>query len=60
MDSKTRTLVLSIIAAMLLWLLGGFLVNKFLGMFLVMLGITLVGMAAGNVMNSDCPSSEKK
>ncbi|ADE12603.1 hypothetical protein [Sideroxydans lithotrophicus] len=59
MDSKTRTLVLSIIAAVALWLVGGFVFNMYIGMICVMAGIALVGLAAGNIMNSPEPEHTK-
>lgn len=59
MDSKVRTLVMAIIAAVILWLLGGFVLNKELGMVCVIVGIALIGLAAGNIMNSPEPSHKK-
>lgn len=55
MDAKMRTLFLSVIAAIVLWLLAGFVVNNVLGIIFVTLGIALVGLAGGNVMNSPEP-----
>lgn len=59
MNSKTRTLVIAIIAAVVLWLLGGFVFGKSVGMICVIIGIALVGMAAGNIMNSPEPTQKK-
>ena len=59
MNSKTRTLILAIIAAVTLWLLGGFVFGKAVGMIFVIIGITIVGLAAGNVMNSPEPEHPK-
>ena len=59
MDPKTRTLVLAIIAAVALWLVGGFVFNMYIGMICVIAGITLVGLAAGNIMNSPEPEHTK-
>lgn len=55
MDSKMRTLVFAIIAAIILWFVGGFVFGKAVGMICVIIGITIVGLAAGNVMNSPEP-----
>jgi len=55
MDSKTRTLVLSVIVATILWLLGGFVFNHALGMVCVFVGIAIVGWATGNIMNTPEP-----
>lgn len=55
MDSKMRTLVTALIAAMVLWIVGGFVFGKAVGMICVVIGIALVGLAAGNVMNSPDP-----
>jgi O-antigen ligase len=59
MNSKTRTLVLAIIVSAILWLLGGFVFGKIIGMIFVIIGITLVGLAAGNIMNSPEPANTK-
>ncbi|MBI3902620.1 MAG: hypothetical protein HY306_06710 [Nitrosomonadales bacterium] len=56
MDSKMGTLVVSIIAAVVLWLIGGFVFGKAIGMACVIIGIAIVGLAAGNVMNSPAPN----
>ncbi len=60
MDSKTRTLVISIIIAVILWLLGGFVFNHTLGIICVFLSIVVVGWASGNMMDTPCPTSDKK
>lgn len=59
MNSKMITLVMSIIAAIVLWLIGGFVFGKAVGMVCVLIGITLVGLAAGNVMNSPAPDDQR-
>jgi O-antigen ligase len=59
MNSKTRTLVIAIIAAVVLWLLGGFVFGKSIGMVFVIIGIGIVGLAAGNIMNSPEPVQKK-
>ena len=60
MDSKTRTLVISVIIAVILWLLGGFVVGHTLGIIFVALSILVVGLAAGNMMDTSCTTSGKK
>lgn len=58
MNSKLSMLVMSVIASIVLWLIGGFVFGKAVGMVCVVLGITLVGLAAGNVMNSSAPDEQ--
>jgi len=58
MNSKINTLIMTIIAAIVLWLIGGFVFGKAVGMVCVLIGITLVGLAAGNVMNSPAPDDQ--
>ncbi len=58
MNSKINTLIMSVIAAIVLWLIGGFVFGKAVGMVCVLIGITLVGLAAGNVMNSPAPDDK--
>lgn len=60
MNSKIGVLFISVIVAAVLWLLGGFVLGNSLGMICVMVGIAIVGLAAGNVMNSPCLTSEEK
>ncbi|MEO8331939.1 MAG: hypothetical protein ABI479_05860 [Gallionella sp.] len=60
MDSKTRLLVLSVIIAVVLWLLGGFVFGHTLGIVGVFLSIFIVGLAAGNMMDTACPSKSNK
>ncbi len=60
MDSKTRTLILSIMMAVVLWLLGGFVFGHALGIVCVFLSIVIVGLASGNMMDTPCPTSGKK
>lgn len=52
MDPKVRTLMLAVVVAIILWLIGGLVVNNVLGIILVMLGIVIVGLAGGNIMNT--------
>jgi hypothetical protein len=60
MDSKTRTLILSIAIAAILWLLGGFVFNHALGMVCVFVGITIVGLATGSIMDTPEPVHDDK
>jgi hypothetical protein len=60
MDSKVRLLVISVIIAVVLWLLGGFVFGHALGIVCVFLSITIVGWAAGNLMNTPSPSHDNK
>jgi hypothetical protein len=60
MDSKVRLLVLSVITAVILWLLGGFVFGHALGIVCVFTSIVVVGLAAGNLMNTPEPSQENK
>jgi hypothetical protein len=53
-------LVLSVIIAMILWLLGGFVFGHTLGIICVFLSIVIVGLATGNMMNTPGPTSDKK
>jgi hypothetical protein len=55
MDSKTRTLILSIAISVVMWLLGGFVFSHTLGIISVFVSIVIVGMAAGNMMNTPEP-----
>lgn len=59
MDSKSRTLVLAVIGAAILWLLGGLVFNMAVGMICVLVGVGIVGLAAGNVMDTPSPPSPK-
>lgn len=56
MDSKVRTLVLSVVVAVVLWLLGGFVFSHTLGIICIFLSIVIVGLAAGNLMNTPEPT----
>jgi uncharacterized membrane protein YdjX (TVP38/TMEM64 family) len=58
MNSKMSILVMTVIAATVLWLIGGFVFGKAVGMVCVIIGITMVGLAAGNVMNSPAPEEK--
>jgi len=60
MDSKTRLLILSVIMAVILWLLGGFVFGHTLGIICVFLSIVVVGLAAGNMMDTPEPTSGGK
>ena len=60
MDSKSRILVISIISAVILWLLGGLVFNMAVGMICVLAGVAAVGWAAGNMMDTPSPTAPKK
>lgn len=55
MDSQTRTLVLAVATAIIFWVLCALVVNNVVGIILVMLGIVIVGLAGGNIMNTPEP-----
>ncbi len=55
MNSTCGKLVLPAIAAIALWGVGGFVFGKAIGMICVMAGIIVLGLAAGNILNSPCP-----
>jgi len=52
MDSKTRTLILTVVISVVLWLLGGFVLSHTLGIICVFVSITIIGLAAGDLMNT--------
>ncbi len=58
MNSRMNLLWMAVIAATVLWLIGGFVFGKAVGMVCVLIGITIVGLAAGNVMNSPAPDDK--
>lgn len=60
MDYKSLRLVLACVAAAILWLLGGLVFNMAVGMMCVLIGVFIVGWAAGDIMDSTLPSSEQK
>ncbi|MEO8343222.1 MAG: hypothetical protein ABI536_05330 [Gallionella sp.] len=60
MDSKTRTLIVSVIIAAILFFLGGFVFGHALAIICVFLSIVIVGLAGGSMMDTPCPSSSKK
>ncbi len=60
MDPKVGTLIVAIILSIALWLVGGFVMGKTGGMICVLIGITVVGLAAGNLMNSPEPNNPMK
>jgi hypothetical protein len=59
MDSKSRTLILASIAAAILWLLGGLVFNMAVGMMCVLIGVFIVGWAAGDIMDSPAPTPQQ-
>jgi hypothetical protein len=59
MNSKMNILILTTISSIVFWLIGGFVFGKAVGMVCVLIGVTLVGLAAGNVMNSPAPDDQR-
>ncbi|MDD2721334.1 MAG: hypothetical protein PHH47_08515 [Gallionella sp.] len=57
MDSKLRGLFLAVPVFIILFLLGGFVVNNILGMILVIIAIGILGFSAGRVMDSPCSTA---
>lgn len=60
MDSKVRTLVISVVMAVILWLLGGFVFGHTLGIICVFLSIVVVGLATGSLMDTPEPTQGSK
>ena len=60
MESKIRTLIYSVVIAVVLWLLGGFVVGHTLGIIFVFLSIIVVGLAAGSLMDTPEPTHGDK
>ena len=59
-ENKVGVLVGAVILCVLFWLVGGFVFKaSFGGMICVIIGITIVGLAVGNLMDTPCPSEEK-
>lgn len=50
-----KSLVLPIVFAVALWIVSGFFMSKELGIIGVIVSIWVAGIAAGKVMNSECP-----
>ncbi len=50
-----KALVLPILFSIVLWIFSGFFLSKELGIIGVVISIWIAGMAAGKVMNSECP-----
>jgi len=60
-DNKVAVLVVAVIVCVLFWLVGGFVFGaSFAGMICVIIGITIVGLAIGHLMNSPCPTDQVK
>jgi hypothetical protein len=59
-ENKVGTLVGAVIVCVLFWLLGGFVFRaSFAGMACVILGITVVGLAVGNLMDTPCAQEKE-
>lgn len=52
MDSKTRTLIFTVVISIILWLLGGFVFGRAVGMVCVFVSIAIIGYAAGDLMDT--------
>lgn len=59
-NSNGSKLAGAVAIAVVLWLLGGFVFGKAIGMVCVVLGIAVIGYAAGSIMNSPTPSTAGK
>ena len=62
LENKVGVLIGAVVLCVVFWLVGGFVFKaSFAGMICVIIGITIVGLAVGNLMNTPCPSeSESK
>ena len=59
-DNKVGVLVGALILCVIFWLVGGFVFKaSFGGMICVIIGITIVGLAVGNFMDTPCPSEKQ-
>ena len=58
-NSKVGLLFLTVIAAIVLFLIGGFVFGKSVGIVCVFLAIFLGGLAGGNLMNSPEPDHQQ-
>lgn len=59
-DNKVGVLVGAVILCAIFWLLGGFVFRaSFTGMACVIIGITIVGLAVGNLMDTPCEQEKK-
>lgn len=56
MDPKYLLLVKAVIAAVILWLLGGLVFNMAVGMICVLISVFIVGWTAGNIMDTPEPT----
>ncbi len=59
-QSNCKVLVPTLAAAAVLFLIGGFLVSKEVGMVCVVFGIAIAGWGAGSAMNSPCDIAGKE
>jgi hypothetical protein len=60
MNSKVGLLVLAIMAATVLFLIGGFAFGKSVGIICVLLAIFIGGLAGGNLMNSSPDNQQQR
>ena len=60
LESKVGVLIGAVVLCVVFWLVGGFVFQaSFAGMICVIIGITIVGLAVGNLMNTPCPSENQ-
>ena len=60
-ENKVGVLIGAVILCVVFWLVGGFIFKaSFGGMICVIIGITIVGLAVGNLMDTPCPSEKPK
>ena len=58
MNSKMLTLIVSVIISIVLWLVGGFVLDHTGGMVCVFISIALLGWAIGYVMDTPEPAHD--
>lgn len=59
-DNKVGVLIGAAILCVVFWLIGGFVFKATIaGMACVIIGITIVGLAVGNLMDTPCPSEKQ-
>ena len=59
-DNKVGVLVGAVILSVIFWLVCGLVFKaSFGGMICVIIGITIVGLAVGNLMDTPCPNKKQ-
>ena len=60
LENKVGVLIGAVVLCVVFWLVGGFVFKaSFAGVICVIIGITIVGLAVGNLMNTPCPSENE-